>query len=62
MITILFIVELTTTGYSAYAKDFDIYPVGTTAKSMEQLRTNLLHATNLYLQDHGEGAVKKPNI
>ncbi|MGN6510874.1 MAG: hypothetical protein ACTHLD_15520 [Chitinophaga sp.] len=44
---IVFIVEKTGTGYSAYAVD-DKLPVGTTARTMAQLRTNIVDAINTW--------------
>ncbi|NIG57391.1 helix-turn-helix transcriptional regulator [Chitinophaga sp. Cy-1792] len=62
MKSIVFVVEKTTTGYSAYANDFDKYPVGTTAENIEQLRKNVLDATNLYLSEIGKKVVKENDI
>ena len=45
------IVETTKTGYSAYAKK---YPVYTTGKSFEKLKTNILEALNLYFDQEGK--------
>jgi predicted RNase H-like HicB family nuclease len=47
---ITMIVEKTKTGYSAYA---DKYPVYTVGKSLEELKSNILEAMNLYLEDSG---------
>lgn len=41
------IVERTKSGYSAYAKKYPVYTVG---KSLEELRTNIVDAINLYLE------------
>ncbi len=41
-----FIVENTDTGFSAYAKDDDIN-VGTTGKTMTEIKANILDAFNL---------------
>ena len=43
-----FIVEVTNTGYSAYATDFMVYTVGT---NMDELRSNILEAINLHFED-----------
>ncbi|PYF75059.1 XRE family transcriptional regulator [Pedobacter nutrimenti] len=43
---IVFIVEKTSTGYSAYAKDFENIPAGTTGDTMTELRTNIVDAYN----------------
>ncbi|MCX6227416.1 MAG: XRE family transcriptional regulator [Bacteroidia bacterium] len=45
-----FIVEVTNTGYSAYATDFMVYTVGA---NMEELRSNILEAINLHFEDQG---------
>ncbi len=50
-----FIVEKTDTGFSAYAKDDDIN-VGTTGKTMTEIKNNILEAFNL-LNEHQN---KKP--
>jgi predicted RNase H-like HicB family nuclease len=41
------IVERTKTGFSAYTEKFPIYTVG---KSLEELKSNILEAVNLYLK------------
>lgn len=41
------IIERTKSGYSAYATKYPIYTVG---KSLEELRTNIVDAINLYLE------------
>ena len=41
------IVERTKSGYSAYATKYPVYTVG---KSLEELRTNIVDAINLYLE------------
>jgi len=46
-----FIVEKTTTGFSAYAEDFDRFPVGTTGKNVSELKQNIIEAINLF-QEH----------
>ena len=42
------IIERTKTGYSAYTTKFPVFTVG---KSLEELKTNILEAVNLYLED-----------
>ncbi|MBC9934528.1 helix-turn-helix transcriptional regulator [Chitinophaga qingshengii] len=44
----IFIVERTSTGYSAYAREMSKLPVSTTGKNMRELNKNILEATNLY--------------
>ncbi|WP_218378889.1 hypothetical protein [Chitinophaga sp. sic0106] len=51
---IVFVQEKTATGYSAYAVNFKKYPIGTTAKSVKELKKYLLDATNLYLNVNGK--------
>jgi transcriptional regulator with XRE-family HTH domain len=43
---IVFIVEKTGTGFSAYAEDFDKIPAGTTGDTIAELRTNIEDAYN----------------
>lgn len=45
---IAFIVEKTSTGYSAYAKDFEACPVGTTADTLAELKVNVVDALNSF--------------
>ena len=45
------IVEKTKTGFSAYAEG---YPVGTTGKTLEALKVNILEALNLFFEDAGK--------
>lgn len=45
------IIERTRTGYSAYAEK---YPVYTTGKSLEELKSNILEALNLYFDRQGK--------
>ena len=45
------IIERTKTGYSAYAEKFPVYTVG---KNLEELKSNILEAVNLYLEDQGK--------
>ena len=49
------IVERTKTGYSAYAEKFPVYTVG---RSLEDLKSNILEAVNLYLEDQGKAATE----
>lgn len=46
MSKIVFIVEKTGTGFSAYAEDFEKIPAGTTGDNMAELRTNIEDAYN----------------
>ncbi len=52
------IVEKTRTGYSAYAEKFPVYTVG---KSLEELKSNILEALNLYL-DRKEKEVTEEDL
>lgn len=45
------IVEKTKTGYSVYAKKYPVYTVGS---SLEELRSNILEALNLYFEEQGK--------
>lgn len=43
---IVFVVEKTGTGFSAYAEDFEKIPAGTTGDTMAELRINIEDAYN----------------
>ncbi|HEV2482634.1 MAG TPA: hypothetical protein VGS79_23375 [Puia sp.] len=45
------IVEKTRSGYSAYAEKFPVYTVG---KSLEELKSNIVDALNLYMDRKGK--------
>lgn len=45
------VVEKTKSGYSAYAEKYPVYTVG---KSLEELKSNILEAMNLYLEASGK--------
>lgn len=47
---IKFIVEKSSTGYAAYAENFEKYPVTTTADTIEELKVNLADALNTWLE------------
>lgn len=42
------IVEKTETGYSAYAEEYPVYTVG---NNLDELKSNILEAINLYFED-----------
>lgn len=42
------IVEKTETGYSAYAEDYPVYTVGS---NLDELKSNILEAINLYFEE-----------
>lgn len=48
MANIVFTVEKTTTGFSAFAEYFKAYPVGTTGKNFTELKMNIVDALNLH--------------
>jgi len=50
---IVFIVEKTNTGFSAYAEDFERYSVGTTGSDLEGLKKNIFEAINFHLEEEG---------
>lgn len=56
-----FIVERTSTGFSAYSED-ERTPVFTTGKNFEELKTNMLEALNLSLEHAGKKAVTAESI
>lgn len=45
-----FVVEVTNTGYSAYAVDYMVYTVGS---DIAELKANILEAVNLYFEEEG---------
>ena len=49
------IIERTKTGYSAYSEKFPVYTAG---KSLEDLKSNILEAINLYLEDQGKSVTE----
>jgi len=53
---IIFVVEKTATGFSAYADDFEKYAVGTTGVTIPELKQNIISALNSHL----EALNKKP--
>ncbi|WP_423147700.1 hypothetical protein [Rubrolithibacter danxiaensis] len=59
---IVFVVEKTETGFSAYAEDFEKNPVGTTGTSMAELKEQILNAINLYKEHNGENPVTEEDI
>lgn len=58
---IVFIVEKTKTGYSAYAKD-DKYPFGTTGTTMKELKDNMINAANTWFEHQGLALVNPGDI
>lgn len=50
---IVFIVEKTRTGFSAYAENFEKYSVGTTGGDMKELKDNIFEAINFHLDEEG---------
>jgi transcriptional regulator with XRE-family HTH domain len=57
-----FIVEKTSTGFSAYAEDFNKYPVGTTGQTVPELKSNILAAINLHQDYHNDHLYEIPDI
>ena len=51
-----FVVEKTSTGYSAYCTDESIF---TTGESIAELNYNILEATNLHIEESGQIATMK---
>lgn len=50
------VVERTKTGYSAYAKKYPVYTVGS---SLEELKANILESINLYFKEKGKTITEK---
>jgi len=50
------VVERTKTGYSAYSEKYPVYTVG---NSLEELKTNMLEAINLYFEEQGKAITDK---
>jgi len=59
MSQIVFIVEKTTTGFSAYADNFEKYPVGTTGDTISELKNNILDATNFFLEEYNKSVTEE---
>lgn len=57
-----FIVEVTKTGFSAYAEDFEQYPVGTTGSTIKELTDNMAEALELFLDYANNKASGMPEI
>ncbi|MHA4894016.1 type II toxin-antitoxin system HicB family antitoxin [Pedobacter sp. PWIIR3] len=51
---IVFVVERTGTGFSAYSEDFENIPVGTTGETIEELRANIVEAYNSFAELSGK--------
>jgi transcriptional regulator with XRE-family HTH domain len=62
MSQIVFIVEKTNTGFSAYAEDFDKYSVGTTGDTIPELKKNILEALNSHLDSLGKKNFSEDHI
>lgn len=62
MSQIVFIVEKTSTGFSAYADDFEKYSVGTTGDTLTGLKGNILDALNAHLEALNKKQVTEDNI
>ena len=58
----VFIVEKTSTGFSAFAQDFETYPVGTTGKDFTELKSNIVDALNLHNEHHGLNSVTEDDV
>ena len=50
---IIFVVEKTSDGYSAYSKDWEKMPVGTIGDNYQDLRKNLVDAIDTYYDAYG---------
>lgn len=57
-----FIVERTSTGYSAYAENFDKCSVATTGSGIVDLKKNIVEATNLFLEHTNQKPVTENDI
>ena len=53
---IVMIVEKTKTGYSAYAEKYPVYTVG---KTLDDLKSQIIEALNLYLEKDGKTVTEK---
>ena len=53
------IVERTNTGYSAYATN---YPVVTVGANLDELKANMLEASNLYLEEMDKAPIEADSI
>ncbi len=59
---IVFTVEKTATGFSAFGQDFETYPVGTTGKDFTELKANIVEALNLHNEHHNLKPVTDENV
>ncbi len=59
---VVFMVEKTNTGFSAYAEDFEKYSVGTTGATIEELKRNILDALNTLSEHKGEKEFSEDDI
>lgn len=59
---IVFTVEKTETGFSAFAQNFETYPVGTTGKDFTELKSNIVDALNLHNEHHGLNPVTDNDV
>lgn len=50
---VVFIVEKTATGFSAYSENFEMIPVATTGETIEELRGNILDSYNSFAELKG---------
>lgn len=57
-----FVVEKTDTGFSAYAEDFDKYPVATTGATITELKSNIFEAINLLQEHNNQKGISKEQI
>jgi predicted RNase H-like HicB family nuclease len=59
---IIFTVEKTSTGFSAFAQDFETYPVGTTGNTFTELKENIVDALNLHNEHRGLKIVTEEDV
>lgn len=57
-----FIVEVTDTGFSAYAENFEKYPVGTTGSTIKELTDNIADALESLLDYQNNKTAGMPEI
>jgi len=62
MKTVKFVVEKTSTGFSAYAEDFEKHPVATTGTTITELKENILEAFNLLQEHNSKKAITADDI
>lgn len=62
MATLTFVVEKTPEGYSAYAEDFDNFPVGAAGEHISELKQKVMQALNVYQEEKKGSAFTEDQV